>query len=129
LHAVQLAALGPRLRPTDQLRYRTASPAPRQPDADAATTSRRVRTIPALFWAPWTVRISPPKDAHIRILRPVLSAALLLVDTRLNLTDAARRLGSVTNCLNISTILQLLHATPHWPQLAAALVRLVDPLD
>jgi hypothetical protein len=87
------------------------------------------QAIPTLCWPQWTVRISPPRGAHIRVLRPVLSAALLLPGTRLNLTGAAQLLGSVTRRFEISTVLQMLHATPHWPQITAALLQLVEHLD
>ncbi len=126
---MQLTALGERLRPTDQPRYRTASPLPRQPDLDETDLRRRLGAIPSLFWPEWTVRISPPQGAHIRVLRPVLSAALLLPGSRLNLTEIAQQLGSVTRCFEISTVVQMLHANVHWPQIAAAMLRLVDHLD
>jgi hypothetical protein len=129
LHGIQLIALGERLRPTDQLRYRGASTAPRQPDLDEASLQRRVQAIPSLFWPDWTVRVSPPQGARIRVLRPVLSAALLLPGTRLNLTDTAQLLGSVTRCFEISIVVQMLHAHQRWPQMAAALLRLVEHLD
>jgi hypothetical protein len=129
LQTLQLAALGDRLRPTDQVRYRIASPTPRQPNLDDIGLQRRVQAIPTLFWPEWTVRISPPRGAHIRILRPVLSAALLLPGTRLNLTDTAQPLGCATRCFEISIVLQMLHADRHWSQITAALLRLVEHLD
>jgi hypothetical protein len=127
LHAVALAALGPRLRPTDQLRYRTASPNPRQPDTP--TAELRAQKVPTLLWPLWAVRLSPADGAYARTVRAALSGALLLAGTRLELADAARLLGSVTSRHRISTTVQLLHATRHWPDIAAALTRLVDYLD
>jgi hypothetical protein len=43
LRAVQIAALGPRLRPTDHLRYRTMSPSPRQPEVSSGAADQRAR--------------------------------------------------------------------------------------
>jgi molybdenum-dependent DNA-binding transcriptional regulator ModE len=130
LRGVQLAALGPRLRPTDQLRYRTASPAPREPSiTTAAAAQRRAAVIPTLFWLSWTVRLCPPAGALITTVRPALSGALLLVGTRLNLTGAAELLGSATSCQPISKTVQLLHATSRWQDAAAALIRLAGHLD
>ncbi|MGI8450181.1 MAG: TniQ family protein [Streptosporangiaceae bacterium] len=130
LHGVQLAALGPRLRPTDQLRYQTASRAPREPTSTTAAAGRqRAARIPTLFWMSWTVRLCPLSGVLTTTVRPALSSALLLVGTRLNLTAAAELLGSATSCQPISKTVQLLHATRQWPDTAAALIRLAGHLD
>lgn len=127
LHSVALAGLGPRLRPTDQLRYHTNAPQPRQPDNAAA--DRRARTIPTLLWPGWAMRLSPAVNASAKRLRPALSAALLLPGTRLDLADAAQLLGGATARLPISNVVQMLHATAHWNDITAGLGRLVDYLD
>lgn len=127
LHSIALAALGPGLRPTDQLRYRTAAPHPRQPDTP--TADLRARKIPTLLWPYWATRLNPANNAYARRLRPALSAALLLAGTRLELADAAHLLGGATTPLRISTTVQMLHATPCWPDICAGLDRLVDYLD
>lgn len=130
LRGIQLAALGPRLRPADQLRYRTALPAPGEPSITTATAARRrAAAIPTLFWLSWTVRLCPAAGALITTVRPALSGALLLVGTRLNLTGAAEALGSATSCQPISKTVRLLHATGQWQDAAAALTRLAGHLD
>jgi hypothetical protein len=129
LRSVQLAAMSSRLRPNDQLRYRTASPRPRQPDVDPAMATARLHKIPTLFWPLWTARISPPQGLEVKILRPALSSAVLLVGTRLGLADTAAQLGSATSRYDISKTLQLLQSTRQWPDIAAALNRLMDYLD
>jgi hypothetical protein len=63
------------------------------------------------------------------MVRPALSGALLLAGTRLDLGDAADLLGSVTIRQYISKAVQLLQATPQWPDTAAALIRLAGYLD
>ncbi len=130
LHSMQLAAIGPRMRPTDQLRYRTASTRPREPAATGnAAASQRAARIPALFWPSWAARICPPRGIAVTVLRPAISAALLLVGTRLDLADAAILLGSATSRHYISKTLQLLQGTPQWHDAARALERLAAYLD
>lgn len=129
LRGIQLAALGRGLRPTDQLRYRTESAAPREPDITTTAARKRAARIPTLFWPSWTERLCPPRGAQTRTSRAALSGALLLVGTRLNLAGAAELLGSATSCQPISKAVQLLHATEQWPDVAAALIRLAGHLD
>ena len=62
-------------------------------------------------------------------MRPALSAVLLLVGTRLDLSDAAELLGSATSRHYISKTLQLLQDTPQWHDVACALERLAGYLD
>jgi hypothetical protein len=129
LEGVQLAALGSQLRPTDQLRYRTTSPVPREPDVSAAAAAQRAARLPALFWLSWAVRLCPPHSVLTRVQRPALSAALLLAGTRLDLTSAAKLLGSATYRMAISKTVQVLHASEQWPAVATALDRLASHLD
>src|SRR5262249_18677510 len=105
---VYLAALGPSLRPSDQLRQRPPSSLPALPTAGRAQVNRRARKIPAMLWPSWAVRLSPPDGVYPRILGPVLSSAVLLVGNRLDLDEAATRLGSVTDGWAISRLLQFL---------------------
>ncbi|MEU8928174.1 hypothetical protein AB0D10_46035 [Kitasatospora sp. NPDC048545] len=58
-----------------------------------------------------------------------MAGSLLLFGSRIDLPDAAQLLGSATDDLNISRILQILRAGEHWPALLHALTRLVDYLD
>ena len=129
LRGVYLAALGPSLRPSDQLRHRTTSSLPALPTAGRAQINRRARKIPASLWPSWAVRLSPPDGAYPRTLAPVLSSAVLLVGNRMDLDEVATRLGSVTDGRTISRILQLLAGDPRWEAIAAAVTRLADYLD
>jgi hypothetical protein len=126
---VQLAAIGPRMRPTDQLRYRTASPRPGEPGTGTAAAGQRAARISALFWPSWASRICPPHATAVTAARPAISAALLLVGTRLDLADAAGLLGSATSRHYISKTLQLLQGAPQWHDTACALERLAAYLD
>jgi hypothetical protein len=112
LKGVYLAALGPSLRPSDQLRHRTATSMPAVLAAGRVQINRRARKIPASLWPSWTVRLSPPDGAYNRIMAPALSSAVLLVDNRMELDEAATRLGSVTDGRSVSRLLQLLAEDP-----------------
>ncbi|MFD8706261.1 TniQ family protein [Kitasatospora sp. NPDC059648] len=129
LNAVHLAALEPSLRPSEQLRFRTASAMPSRPTLTDTEVTRRAQKVPSMFWPSWVVRLAPPDGAYPRLLAPVLASSLLLIGSRTSLAAAARRLGEVTDGINISRILQMLDDRPHWPDTTTALVRLADYLD
>lgn len=58
LRRAQLAALGPNLRPGDQLRYRAAAPAPAvRLDTTGSLARARRHAIPSAFWPAWTARL------------------------------------------------------------------------
>jgi hypothetical protein len=125
LRSVYLAALGPSLRPSDQLRHRTTASLPTLPTAGPAQINRRARKVPSLLWPSWAVRLCPPDGAYHRTLAPVLSSAVLLAGGRMDLDEVATRLGSVT----VSRILQLLVDHPRWDAIAAAVTRLAAYTD
>ncbi len=129
LRGTYLAALGPSLRPSDQLRHRTTSSLPALPTAGRSRVSGRARKVPATLWPAWAVRLSPPDGAYPRILAPVLSSAVLVVGNPVELDEAAIRLGSVTYGRTISRLLQFLADDPHWDAIAAAVTRLAAYLD
>ena len=128
LRGVYLAALGPFLRPSDQLRHRTTSSLPALPMA-RRTQIDRPQKVPASFWPCWVVRLGPPDGAYHRTLAPVLSSAVLLVGSRMDLDEAAARLDQATDGRTISRILQLLAGDPRWETIAAAVIRLAEYLD
>jgi hypothetical protein len=129
LRATYLAALGPSLRPSDQLRNRTISSLPAPPTTGRAQINRRARKIPAMLWPSWAVRLSPPGGAYPRTLAPVLSSAVLLIGNAMEFDEVATRLGSVTDGRAISRGLHLLVGDPHWEAVATAVVRLAAYLD
>lgn len=128
LHAVQLAALGPAMRPSDQLRYR-APVDPGPPSASAHQVSRRARNLPGMLWPHWSLRLSLADGTHQRVLAPVLAAAVLLVNSRIELDRAATILGRATDGTSLSRLLQLLEQDAHWNSVATALIRLAEHLD
>ena len=129
LRGAYLAALGPSLRPSDQLRHGTTSHLPMPPTAGRAQVNRRARKIPAALWPSWAVRLSPPDGAYPRILAPVLSSAVLLVGNPMHLDEVSTRLGSVTDGRTVSRLLQLLVDDPRWEAIAAAATRLAAYID
>jgi hypothetical protein len=128
LTGVQLAALGPLLKPSDQLRYRIGSALPSYPSTtDAATPITTHCQVPTMLWPAWSLRLSIP-NCHQWQLRPALSAVLLLINSRLNLDDAARLIDSPLEGHAISRVLQLLQKQDQWPNIRAALIRMADYL-
>ncbi|WP_405630658.1 TniQ family protein [Streptomyces sp. NBC_01174] len=129
LQGVHLAALAPTLRPSEQLRHRTAAPLPSRPRTTGRETTRRARKIPSMFWPAWAVRFTPTDGIYPRVLAPALSAALLITGSNITLEDAAGHLGSVIDGTEVSRVLQFLDDQPYWPAMTTALVRLADHLD
>ncbi|MDG9728786.1 helix-turn-helix domain-containing protein [Streptomyces sp. DH41] len=129
LQSVHLAALAPSLRPSEHIRYRTTTEAPRRPTRTTRDSEQRAKKIPTMFWPSWMVRLTPPAGIHARALAPVLAALLLIPDSRTSLDEAAGLVGDVTNGIEISRLLQELDDLPQWPDIVTALDRLVDHLD
>jgi TniQ/Bacterial regulatory helix-turn-helix protein, lysR family len=127
LSGVQLTALAPMLNPSDQLRYRIGSPLPAHPVRGTARTSTMVRRIPTMLWPAWSLPLSIP-NCHQRQLRPVLSTALLIVNSRLNLYEAADLIESPVEGHAVSRVLQLLEKHNQWAGIRAALIRIANYL-
>jgi hypothetical protein len=130
LRRAQLAALGPSLRPGDQLRYRThaLAPAVRLETTGALARARR-HAIPSTFWPAWTARLLPRQERYPSLRGPALAASLLLAGTRLTHAEAAGLLGGVITHWTVTTTLQRLHATPQWNDICTALTALAGHLD
>jgi len=125
LTGIQLAALGPLLKPSDQLRYRIGSGLPGYPTA--AMSSIAPRRIPTMLWPAWSLRLSIP-HCHQWQLRPALSAVLLLVNSRLTLDDATRLIDGPLKGQDISRVLRLLEKHDQWHNIRSALIRMEDYL-
>ncbi|BFV57544.1 TniQ family protein [Kitasatospora sp. CMC57] len=127
---IQLAALGPALRPNDQLRYRVGAVAPTvRLEMSGALARARRRSLPSTFWPAWTARLLPRRNGHSAVRGSALAASILLVGTRLNHTEAAELLGGVVRHWPVTTTLQRMHASPHWDDIRTALTALADRLD
>lgn len=120
LSGIQLAALGPLLKPSDQLRYRIGSVLPGYPTASAAPPFPPAR-LPTMLWPAWSLRLAIP-HCHQWQLRPALSAVLLLVNSRFTLDEATRLIGSPLEGQDISRVLRLLEKHDQWHNIRAALI-------
>ncbi len=100
---------------------------PGLPDSPASRLDALTRSTPALFWPFWALRLASP-GVSIRLLRAVLSALLLLPGTRALVKETTSILGSVTDEITTSRVLQLLEAQPQWRDILTALIRLADYL-
>lgn len=127
LAGAQLAALGPMLNPSDQLRYRIDTPLPTHPTPGTTRTTALARRLPSMLWPAWSLPLSIP-NCHQRHLRPALSISLLLVNSRLNLDEAANLIDSPIDGHAVSRVLQLLEKHDHWPNIRAGLTRMADCL-
>jgi hypothetical protein len=127
LTAAQLAALGPMLNPSDQLRYRIDTPLPTHPAPETTRTTALARRLPSMLWPAWSLPLSIP-GCHQRHLRPALSISLLLVNSRLNLDEGADLIDSPIDGHAVSRVLQLLEKHDHWPNIRAGLTRMADYL-
>ncbi len=128
LTGVQLAALGPLLKPSDQLRYRIGSALPSYPTTtNPGSASGTHHHLPTMLWPDWSLRLSIP-NCHQSQLRPALSAALLLVNSRHTLDDASQLVRSPIDGHSLSRILQLLEKHDRWHSIRAAIVRIADYL-
>src|SRR5574337_1204912 len=89
-NAVQLAALGPNLNPSDQLRYRTISSRPAVPTRRLLYLTE-IKKLPTSLWQNIALRLAIP-GSHLRQLRPALSVAVLLVDTKTPIEPLTNRI-------------------------------------
>jgi hypothetical protein len=124
LISIQLAALRPYLGPTARLRYRIDSPNPRRPDIN----SDRARHVPATVWPNIGLRFASDGIGYEQI-GTAMSAVLVIVGTRVSLSDAVSRLGGATTAGAVSRVLGHLCARPLWSGMASTLRHLADHLD
>ena len=99
LSGVLLAAAGPLLQASAQVRFRTASTGPRRPEATREQITRRARALPSLFRIEPALLIRPFREhgcvLRLRELRLALSVMVLLVGSRISMNEA-----TLSNCLN-----------------------------
>lgn len=125
--AVQLAALGPSLKPSDQLRYRTASSWPVTPARKIAEIDKIASKLPCALWQNIALRLTIP-GCHLRQIRPALSVAVLLVGARANLKPLTERISGPYGEQAVSRILQLLSKHADWLEISRAIHGLAEDL-
>ncbi|WP_331747693.1 TniQ family protein (plasmid) [Streptomyces sp. NBC_00984] len=128
--AIHLATLAPRLKGTDQLRYRTMDRMPRRPGRSAAAqVAERARQVPTQLWPAWSARLSPLEGALSRTIRPALSCYLLLIGGTRDFAAAARRLHAPVEDRLGSHMTFRLMKRGHFDPISLGLSALADYLD
>jgi hypothetical protein len=128
LTGIQLSALGPVLKPSDQLRYRLGSEIPARPTRTSSDTAAFAVRLPTMLWPAWSLPLSIPTRTH-KELRPALAAAVLLVNSKCTLVDATELLHSPISGRAVSYVLRALEADPRWAAILTALTRMADHLN
>lgn len=126
LTGIQLTALAPLLKPSDQLRHRIGCELPVVPkrgDRRAATISAKT---PHVLWNSWSLRLCPP-HMNLQNLAGALSCAIRLVGTRTSV-NAAAAAASYSGGRSLSYILQCLEKNRFWEGTRAAIIRFTDYL-
>lgn len=127
--AAILAGIGPRLRPSDRLRYRTSTTTPRRPVPDL--TARRAALVPALFWRGWALRLNPGRFNPLPF-RETLTTMLLLAGSDDDLTCAYTAIGRTPPAKAANAASWRAHnlaRTGHLDAVIAIVARLADALD
>ncbi|WP_328842653.1 LysR family transcriptional regulator [Streptomyces sp. NBC_00258] len=128
LESVHLKTIAPTLWPNAALRYRTALPAPSLPTTTPSQLTARARKIPGIIWPLWAVRLNPVPQVREH-LAAALSASLLLVNSRLELPDAVKKVGNLINQPNLTHVLQALRDDAHYEGIQLALIQIAAYLD
>ncbi|MFI1801911.1 hypothetical protein ACH427_31870 [Streptomyces sp. NPDC020379] len=129
LEAIHLASIAPALRPSLQLRYRTATGFPRRPGTDPYPARERARKIPAICWPSWTARLGTLDGYPADTLASALSVLLLTAGQEVTYKNAIEMLGSPTDPLTVSRVTRRLARQQSWNDFSLALTRLADHLD
>ncbi|MEU8265437.1 LysR family transcriptional regulator [Micromonospora sp. NPDC048999] len=126
LAARLLTASDPHLAPSDRLRYRTSTPAPRLTDrASAAVAANRARHLPEYLWQEWIIRFRPANGSFTDTIATDIPAALLIPGNPIRNRNAT---GELTNWRSTTTrTLGLL--ADQYPDVPAALCALAGYLD
>ncbi|MCW1959166.1 MAG: TniQ family protein [Mycobacterium sp.] len=128
LTGIQLSALGPVLNPSDQLRYRLGSDLPARPTRTSSGTAAFAARLPTMLWPAWSLPLAIPTRTQ-KELRPALSSAVLLVNSKHTLAQATELLRSPVSGHAVSYVLQGLEADPNWASILTALIRMADYLN
>jgi hypothetical protein len=127
LVGIQLKSLEPFLKPSDQLRYGIASPLPARPKSNSSA-KHLVTALPTALWPVWSLRFAIP-NCDQRQLRMGLSAAILLANRRITLTECVDLIDSPLTGGAVSRILQLLQRQEQWYEIREALTMMATYLE
>ena len=116
------------LKPSDQLRYRIGSEMPARPSRGSDEATAFAGRLPTMLWPAWSLPLGIRTRTQ-RELRPTLSCAILLVNSKHTLVEAAELLHSPISGHAVSYVLQGLEADPNWASIRMALIRIAHYLD
>lgn len=130
LHTILLKALNSRLRPSDQLRYRTTRPRPSFPTRQIhGKAEHRAGKIPQQLWPTWTLRIMGSPNGHnTTFLRQALAGCLLVVGSGTRLTGIAHLVSTTLSGSSLTHFLQQLKLDSR-ERILDSLAQLADYLD
>lgn len=123
LDAVRLAALGPKMLLSDQLRFRTVTTVPRRTSsARAAELNRRT---PSMLWQRWAQPLTVPGSRRLHH-RLALAAAIQLIGTDQTPSEACAALGGHLRPAEMHRVLKLFQSMGIWRECGIALARMAD---
>ncbi len=128
LEAVQLSAISSHFLPSNKLRFRTTTEFPRYPRTDGRADGVALQAVPTALWRDWSLRLVARQRLHLRTVCSSLSTLLLIVGTRMSVTDACEQLGGAVKSSQQTLVLDAVYRHPLWPNIAEAIVRLADYL-
>lgn len=126
LRSAQLSALSSYLSASDKLRYRAHSTTPRRPHPRSAP--ERARWLPSLLWPAVCLKVRC-EGVGFGQVRSALAVAVVLVGSRISLSDAAELLGSTTSARAVSRVLQLVGRSDSAGVVWRTVEELADQLD
>ena len=126
LAAVILEHRDSRLRPSERLRYRTMTAAPRRPEGTDPST--RLRALPLALWPDWSIRLRPP-TIDPNTFRNGAAIALCVPGATCSIPSIRERWPGPPFVRRIVMFGRLVTADPHGTAILAALCTLADHLD
>ncbi|WP_235677053.1 hypothetical protein [Mycolicibacterium porcinum] len=127
LKAVELSALEHDIGPLRQLSYRIGAAVAQKSSRRRTMETASIASVPTMLWQAWSQLIAPPQVAQ-RMLRPTLSAAVLIVGSKGPLSQQLEELRSPLSERSAKSTLLDLSRFLSWPNIRAALIRLHDQL-
>lgn len=127
LRAVELAAVEPLVGPVRELRYRIGTSMPHVPAPYVGPRNALVERVPTLFWPEWLRRFEVRRRGDLS-LRAALSAAILLVGSRMSVGEALARLRSPLDVCGSTHVIGQLGDTDQWSEIRDTVCCLADYL-
>jgi transposase-like protein len=123
LDGVRLAAVGPQMLLSDQLRFRTVTGLPRR--TSRTRSAELNRHTPSMLWPRWAQPLTVPGSRRLHH-RLALAAAIQIIGTDQTPSEACARLGGHLRPGEMHRVLKLFHSERMWLESGTALVRMAD---